>query len=473
MAFTDRLHNRGSISTGYDIDHSLKVENDNREYIRWTNFSNQGSEARKKKFSMSLWCKRTELGRQQIIWSTSQNGYLGFDAGDTVVWYQQYVGSGTQIGLRTTSVFRDTSAWYHFMIVVDTAQSTEANRVKMYVNGVQETVFGTPQTYPSQNAQASNLYEQHLILGEWGGGSTGFSGYISDYYFLSEIAASPTDLGKYDEDTGIWKPKAYSGTISSPSHFLEFKDGSDLGTATSGLDGDYLENITAADQSTDTPTNNFCTYNNNFRTATTIAATEGQTKVTTASGAGWVSIVATFGLTSGKWYWEAASSGHYVFYGIADVESDVIPQATGGYFLGYGDDNSTKAIGMYGLNGQVYSDTAGHNGPGAAANTVVQIALDMDNRCVYFGANGSYISGADPTSGASKTNASQWNANWTDTVYPALSVYAGYHSTTNFGGYTTDVISSAATDANGYGTFEYAPPSGYYAICTKNLAEYG
>ena len=186
-----------------------------------------------------------------------------------------------------------------------------------------------------------------------------------------------------------------------------------------------------------------------------------------------MSIVATFGLTSGKWYWEAASSGNYVFYGIADVESDKIPQATGGYFLGYGDDNSTKAIGMYGINGQVYSDTAGHNGPGAAANTVVQIALDMDNRCVYFGANGSYISGADPTSGASKTNASQWNANWTDTVYPALSVAQGYHSTTNFGGYTTDVISSAQSDANGYGAFEYAPPSGYYAICSKNLAEYG
>ena len=473
METLQRIHNRGSISTGYDIDNSIKVENDNREYLRWTNFSNQASSARKKKFSMSLWCKRTELGSQQIIWSTSQNGYLGFDAADTVVWYQQYVGSGTQIGLRTTRAFRDTSAWYHFMIVVDTAQSTEANRVKMYVNGVQETSFGTPNTYPSQNAEASNLYEQHLILGEWGGGASGFSGYIAEYYFLSEIAASPTDLGEYDEDTGIWKPKAYSGTISSPSHFLEFKDGSDLGTATSGLDSDYQNNLTAADQSTDTPTNNFCTYNNNFKTATGIAATEGQTKVTCASGAGWLSIVATFGLTSGKWYWEAASSGNYVFYGIADVESDKIPQATGGYFLGYGDDNSTKAIGMYGINGQVYSDTAGHNGPGAAANTVVQIALDMDNRCVYFGANGSYISGADPTSGASKTNASQWNANWTDTVYPALSVAQGYHSTTNFGGYTTDVISSAQSDANGYGAFEYAPPSGYYAICSKNLAEYG
>ena len=110
MAFTDKLHNRGSISTGFNIDNSVKVENDNREYLRWTNFSGNASEARKKKFSMSLWCKRTELGRQQIIWSTSQNGYLGFDAADTVVWYQQYVGSGTQIGIRTTRKFRDTGA---------------------------------------------------------------------------------------------------------------------------------------------------------------------------------------------------------------------------------------------------------------------------------------------------------------------------------------------------------------------------
>ena len=106
---------------------------------------------------------------------------------------------------------------------------------------------------------------------------SGFSGYIAEYYFLSEIAASPTDLGEYDEDSGIWKPKAYSGTISSPSHFLEFKDGSDLGTATSGLDSDYQNNLTAADQATDTPTNNFCTLNP-IAYNTTYTLHEGNTK---------------------------------------------------------------------------------------------------------------------------------------------------------------------------------------------------
>lgn len=208
METLQRTANRGSISTGgYEIDNSVKVENDNREYFRWTNFSNYASSARKKKFSMSVWVKRTELGRQQIFWSTAQNGYFSFDAGDTLTWIQQY--GGSQLVIRTNRVFRDTSAWYHLMVVVDTAQSTEADRTKIYVNGVQETSFSTA-TYPSQNAESSNLYEQHLILGEWGGGSTGFSGYIAEYYFLSEIAASPTDLGEFDSDTGIWKPIEYT-----------------------------------------------------------------------------------------------------------------------------------------------------------------------------------------------------------------------------------------------------------------------
>ena len=97
----------------------------------------------------------------------------------------------------------------------------------------------------------------------------------------------------------------------------------------------------------------------------------------------------------------------------------------------------------------------------------------MDNRAIYFGANGTWANSGDPTSGASKTGASTWGTGWSDTVYPALSVSQGEHTTANFGGYTVDSISSAQSDGAGYGTFEYAVPSGYYAICTKNLAEYG
>ena len=472
MEVLQRTANRGSVSTGYDIDNSCKFEADNREYLRWTNFSTYASSARKKKFSMSLWCKRTELGSQQIIWSTASNGYLSFDAADTIVWYQQYVGSTTQIGLRTTRVFRDTSAWYHFMIVVDTAQSTEANRVKMYVNGVQETVFGTPDTYPSQNAQASNLYEQHLYLGEWGGGASGFSGYIAEYYFLSEIAASPTDLGEYDEDTGIWKPKAYSGTISSPSQFLEFQDSSDLGTATSGLDADTMNNIAAADQATDTPTNNFCIANAiAIGSSNLFQFTEGGTVCKRITADQWDFFTTTMPVNKGKWYGEFKIGSGPAMVGIGSLS----------YFEGTAQSSHTGAgmatnsgVAYYGADGKRWVDnTEAAYGATFGTSDIISIAMDLDNDNVYFAKNGTWQNSGDPTSGATGTGALS-----TDPVgdYFVMTMNMLYNPTThfmNYGGYTTISISSAASDANGYGTFEYAPPSGFYALCSKNLSEFG
>ena len=192
METLQRTANSGSVSTGFNIDNSVKVENDNREYLRWTNFSSNASSARKKKFTMSCWLKRTELGRQMMFWSTAANGYFSFDAGDTLVWYQQYVGSGTQLGLRTTRVFRDTSAWYHLMIVVDTAQSTEANRVKMYVNGVQITEFAY-EVYPAQNQELRHWVESGRSCSIGTDFRTSamayLQGYLADFHYLVDVDA--------------------------------------------------------------------------------------------------------------------------------------------------------------------------------------------------------------------------------------------------------------------------------------------
>tara|TARA_B100001564_G_scaffold300011_1_gene266713 strand:- start:1444 stop:2877 length:1434 start_codon:yes stop_codon:yes gene_type:complete len=476
MEALQRLHNRGSISTGFDIDNSFKVENDNREYIRWTNFSNYASSARKKKFSMSLWCKRTELGRQQIIWSTSQNGYLGFDAGDTVVWYQQY--GGSQLGIRTNRVFRDTSAWYHFMIVVDTAQSTEADRVKMYINGVQETSFGTPNTYPSQNAEASNLYEQHLILGEWGGGSTGFSGYIAEHYFLSEIAASPTDLGEYDDDTGIWKPKAYGGTITSPSHFLEFKDGSDLGTATSGLDGDTMNNLAAADQATDTPTNNFATINTLQGNSSKLIISNGATKIVKSGNHGWQTTTANIAVRKGKWYAEFKldTSASLIMVGVNQIEDE---GAWNGSHIGAYSNSTARGMGYYSSNGYFYRN----GGSGAIAATytagdIIGIALLInDNLTGFMGMskNGTWQNSQDPSSGSSGMLGLEYGNAIADGIHYTFAISTHQDAggvLANFGGFDGFTVSSGNTDANGYGNFEYAVPTGYYALCTKNLEEF-
>ena len=465
MAFLQRQINRGSVSTGYDIENSCKFEADNREYLRWTNFSSQASAARKKKFTFSVWVKRTELGgNQQVFISTSQNGYLTFEANNQLTWIQQY--GGSQLVINTTRVFRDTSAWYHIMVVVDTAQSTEADRTKIYVNGEQETVFDAA-AYPSQNAEASNLFEQHLIVGEWGGTSLGFCGYMAEYYFLSEIAASPTDLGEFDEDSGIWKPKAYSGTISSPSHFLEFKDGSDLGTATSGLDSDYQNNLTAADQSTDTPTNNFCTLNYINKCADT-TMTDGATNCDRTNN-GNNTVRGTMAVTKGKWYWEVhvgrgTVNTNYPFSGMTgnlSLNPCVWTHEDAQTFSVSGSGNVT--------------DVSTHRGTGTAAAysnatpaySIYGFAVDIDNETLIWSTNGTANNSGNTYSLARSVGAS------TEGMTPMLFMFTGAQQSFNFGGYSIYPPSSAESDANGYGTFEYAPPSGYYALCGKNLAEYG
>ena len=474
METLQRTANRGSISTGFDIDNSVKVENDNREYFRWTNFSNYASSARKKKFSMSVWVKRAELGRQQVIWSTANNGYLSFQADDVIKWQQTY--SGVQKTLNTNRVFRDTGAWYHIVLQVDTAQSTEADRTKLYINGEQITDFSSA-TYPSQNDEAQNIYEQHLILGEWGGGSTGFSGYIAEYYFLSEVALVPSDVGETDEDTGIWKPKAYGGTITSPSQFLEFQDSSDLGTATSGLDADYLNNITAADQSVDSPTNNFATINILHAQTSNSTYTEGATYAVNGQIQGWQPYIPTIAVTSGKWYFETQGGGPdmYLQTGMGD-EGDLLEWGIDQKYYGRSGSKSVAYYGGTGGNGLIYpAQTNPSPAVDYGSSDIIGCAVDIDNGYVYWHKNGTYINGGVPTSGATGTGgtAIPTGGNSNGTYYLGAATYANSNMKFNYGGYTTISISSGASDSNNYGVFEYAPPTGYYALCTKNLAEYG
>ena len=462
METLQRMANRGSISTGYDIDNSIKFEADNTEYLKWTDFSDNASDARKRTFSISLWCKRTELGVQQLIWNSGANGYLSFEAGDVIKWQQQY--STTAKTLNTNRLFRDTAAWYHIIVAVDSTQSTEANRVRLYVNGVEETSFSSA-TYPAEDATSDNVYGDYLSLGRSVAWGAGFCGYVADYLFVSEVQLVPTDVGEVDEDTGIWKPKAYSGTISTPSHFLEFQDGSDLGTATSGLDADTMNNIAAADQATDTPTNNFCVLSTLWQYAHGNTISEGSTKIYGAAN-DWGGGKASFGLTAGKWYWEIEQlAAGNTFMGL---------QTDGDSNIGSGNAQSHNISVVFYTDGTLQysggSETTTSASNSIGANSIVGFALDLDSGTQTIKI---YLDGSLITSfGSSGTcNLSTYNIEDT-TVFPFVALYDRTVNM-NFGGYTVTSISSAQADANGYGTFEHAPPTGYYAVCTKNLSEFG
>jgi len=461
METLQRTANRGSVSTGYDIDNSLKIEADNAERIQRAS-SDIGTPTSTQIATMSFWLKRTELasGNHFVFVGNAGANYnwVGFNNNNLYIY-----GGTSAIGLRSTAVFRDTSAWYHIVVAYDTTQSTASNRVKAYVNGVQITAWGVQEDYGTQN-NAIGLYDLNLshYLG-WTDAQSQ-SGYYAEFYLIDGQQLAPTEFGEFDSDTGIWIPKAYTGSFGNEGYYLDFEDSSNLGLDVSGNSNNFgsLINITAADQSVDTPTNNFCTWNPLWVYASQPVISEGATKVrygdSTDEGA-----KATIGLTNGKWYWEAKPVGTIgsQYIGIqTDGDSNISSGANSfqnnytmvinptGRYYSYSDSQSESADQGFDL---TTSDWLG-------------IALDMDSstQTIKYYKNGSLFLTRDLISNMQGK-----------TVFPFLMNYENRSWDINFGGYTINTISSAASDANGYGTFEYAPPSGYYALCTKNLAEYG
>ena len=479
METLQRTANRGSVSTGtYEIANSLKNEPDNGERFdtgdKFTNYSSV------RKFTVSGWFKRTELSVQSIIWYNVNTGTsinLQFESGDFLsILLQDNVGNGVESYAKTSALFRDTSAWYHVVLAVDTTQGTAADRTKIYVNGVNQTLEqgnASYDTFPAQNYDVP-LQTKHYLLG-YDGGNNGFRGYVSEYYFLDGITASPTDFGETDSNSGIWIPKAYTGSFGNEGYYLDFEDASALGKDVSSNNQGNFSHYggSAADQATDTPTNNFCIINPLFTYPSSQVISEGGTKVARSSGSGLnKTFLGTIPVNGGKWYAEfepIESNSNYV-PGVVDT-TDASTVELDGNHIG----NSTgipKSIGYYSATGGVLAGSNAANGAWGdtfTADDIIGVALDMDNRKVYFSKNGTFQNSSDPTNG---TNAITLT-NTTDPYLFGFTYDTSGNMYCNFGGYTVSSISSAASDANGYGTFEYAPPSGYYALCTKNLAEYG
>jgi hypothetical protein len=468
METLQRTANRGSVSTGYDVANSVKLEADNSEFFIRT-VSSAGSRTTG---TISLWLKRTELSTLQYVF---EMGNVDNDDGRLFARFQTddtlRIATGSTLLRNTNRVFRDSSAWYHIVVAIDTTQSTANDRVKLYINGVQETSFSTTNNYSEDGTTGLNFGKQTIGFSEVDQ-TGGFCGYMCEVVIQDGVASAPTEFGKFDSATGIWIPKDASGaTMGTNGSYLKFENAASMGAATAG-NALSVQNVNQVDQATDTCTNNFCIGNAlvNFAPGGQTLV-RGATKFSNPSGQNWQTITGTFGLTSGKWYWEFESDGTGAFVGIADVEDSIVPQRTDGYFLGYGDDNSatTKSLGMYSTNGVIYNDSGSATGNSYGSGNRVGVALDMDNRKIYFAVGNTWVNSGDPANG---TNGATWNTSWSDTVFPAGScaqnnsiffVYGGFSSLSNI----------SNVDANGYGGFYYTPPSGFYALCTKNLAEYG
>ena len=461
METLQRTANRGSISTGYEIENSLKLEEDNSEYLERATTGSGGSGT---KHTISVWVKRTEITKTSFILGFANIGILRFDSADRIEYSFR---SGRK--LETNRLFRDTSAWYHIVVVADSSQATDTNRMRLWVNGVQETsfFFFTAQDLNQGSPAWGNYPGYNFRIGYSGNAGENFNGYIADAYYINGQTLDPTDFGEFDDDSGIWKPKAFTGTLGSLDNYLDFSNSSNLGEDANGGTDLSLNNITSADQATDTPTNNFATFNAVLPKAD---LREGATRFFNHD-AGEDTNLSTIAVTSGKWYAEFISPSNISGgNGRVGVSANVSGQISEDVYLGSDAWNVavTSSTGSVGTNNSFSS----YLGSGFSANDLISVALDMDNKKVYFALNGTWGNSGNPATGT--------NGVALPSAYEDYEWFIGVTLVLNtdtfnsiFGGYTSFSISTPETDENGYGTFEYAPPSGYYALCIKNLAEFG
>jgi len=455
--------------TGYNVANSVRFDG-TTAYLNRT----PGSASNRKTFTFSTWIKRSGIAgvtvHQDIFSSDAgdDESYIHFDTDSLKIFSTLPASAGAAAGdpacvLITTQKFRDFSAWFHIVVAVDTTQGTASNRVKLYINGTQVTSFST-ETYPDQNYQfATNAAVAHMIARR-PAGSKFLPGYLAETVLIDGTALAPTSFGEFDEDSGIWKPIDVSGlTFGTNGFYLDYEDSGDLGDDESGNGNDFTENnLTAVDQSTDTCTNNFCTMNplDNYYAASTFS--EGNLKMVTG-GTPNTWNTSTFGVSKGKWYCEIKltndGSGGSSLFGIADRPTVSATEELGGLATTY----AYLSSGQFRTNN---TNTA--NSVSSADGDIIGIALDLDStqNTISYYKNGTIIGSAQNITAPVSGNYFIASGDWLD----GSSDVCTYEH--NFGSPTYSE-SGGNSDGNGYGNFKTAPPSGYYALNTKNLAEYG
>jgi len=472
---------------GFDVENSCMFDYASGDNVHKT----PGSAGSGTKFVFSTWIKRTKLATaMNIIYAqTATNNYerIRFVGTDKIEISGVASGS-TAYNFATDAVYRDPSAWMHLHVIRDSTQGTASNRLKVYVNGVLQAL--TQDTALSQNYSGlitgSNVHRIAIGNGE------PLGAYLAEVILLDGQVITPDgNTGEFDEDSGVWKPIDVSGlTFGTTGFHLDFQASGNLGNDANGGD-DFTEvNLAATNQSTDTCTNNFSTFNGVLKQMSTMALTEGNLQgATSSSHEGFFgSFFSSIGVTTGKWYAEFKCTGNAnkVYVGISNnLEEDVLGSTTVGGKKAFTFAYKGNGWAYYGADGKIAhtdSNTFLSYGAALSNNDIVGVALDLDELEIYFSINGSFQNSGDPTSGSSQTGgvvtaggaALTTGAN-SGTYYFCVSDNDQSTVCTvqaNFGS-PIHSISSGNADGNGFGNFEYAVPSGYLALCTKNLAENG
>jgi len=462
-------------STTYDVDNSCRFNRASSESLERT----PGSAGNRRTFTFSCWFKLGNLASSQSDYYQLFGGFNG--TGNDGLWISDsdklyiYLDSGER--RITNQVIRDPSAWYNAVLAIDTTQGTAANRIKLYLNGSEITSFST-NSDPTLNYDSGVNDTSLQNIGERVNDDY-LDGYIAEAVLIDGQQLTPTSFGEFDSDSPtIWKPIDVSGlTFGTNGFYLDFEDSSALGNDVSGNDNDFtVNNLAATDQASDSPTNNFATLNP-LVPESIGTFSEGNCKNVSSSSTNF-GAVSTFGVSSGKWYAEfkpvTATGDKKRSIGVCGDLARNSGWRSELYLYSFNTQGDSGASVQTTYDGSSDTDTdvsSAYNG--YFENDIVGVALDMDNNKVYFSIDGTWQNSADPAAG---TNGVSIGASPPDGVFyfAVMDVSSSDVITyeANFGN-PPYANSSSTTDANGYGDFEYAVPSGYYALCTKNIGAYG
>jgi len=431
------------------------------------------SASNRKTWTWSGWVKKSTLGSQQVLFQGGDGGYpekIVFTASDILEYDYDIAGTDYTVFV-TDRRFRDVNGWLHIVVAKDTTQATETDRIKIYVNGEQQSLSEYQLGYPPQNHDGAINNNVEHCLGSNSNGGEFFGGIMSHVHFVDGSALAPTVFGSTDSTTGEWKINTSPSVTYGTNGFFMFKDDNSLNDD-SGNGNNFALEAGTLTKTESSPSNVFCTLNplDAFNTSGRTLS-NGNNTYTTSSGNN-SEVAGTLAASSGKYYFEtkivsqSGSTGSSAKYGVIGVKKI---------------NKGTLAAGEAAT---IYSDGRKNNGydsvnnatPGYTLNDIVQVALDLDNNQIFFGLNGNW--------GDNAGNFNQTFANAT-ALYTSLSTvgewtpYLNKNVTNdntltlsaNFGNgyFGTTAVSSAGTNASGNGIFEYDVPTGYTALSTKGL----
>ena len=448
----------------YKIGQSLRFNDGDSPLLHIT----PGSAGSRTTWTYSCWVKRSNLGSYMGLLAVGtgdgSEDVLKFEPNNTLNFRYD---SGSD--LTTSMLFRDVSAWYHIVVVADTTQSQNSttasdSRLRFYVNGSQITDFSSTQSYASQNFEFRiNTAAQHYI-GEFPRVNDHLDGYLAEVNFIDGTAYDASNFGETKD--GVWVPKSSSGlTFGTNGFYLPFDDSSAIGDDESSNTNDFtVANLAATDVVLDSPTNTFCTLNSLTTTAGTYS--EGNTRYLGASA--WRRSNATHSISSGKWYWE-----YCVLTAPYSSRATNSAYHAGGFCLSTSFNSTTAHSSV--TDGVIYTDsgyfknfsgsyTSGSAGTITSIGDIIGFAVNLeDNTFTIYKNNSSEASGTiGMTAG-------------TEIVPLLLSYNADYGIiAANFGQDSSFAGAKTAqgnADGKGVGDFFYAPPSGFLAVCTKNLPD--